>query len=55
MDDYELEAAALRREADRCERLSLGLSNPVIIAKLRAWAVEYRRHADLLLRVKKAA
>ena len=41
-------AARLRAEAERCERIATGLSDPELIARLGAWAREYRREARRL-------
>ncbi len=38
----------LHAEAARCERIAGGLSNPDLIARLSAWASEYRADARRL-------
>lgn len=40
------DTARLRREAERCERLSEGVSDPALVSALRQWAEDYRREAE---------
>ena len=43
-----IEAATLREEARRCERLSRGTSDPRLCRQLLDWAQEYWRLSDAL-------
>jgi hypothetical protein len=41
-------AEVLREEARRCERISLGISDPALARQLLLWAEEYRARSQAL-------